>query len=150
MQSFYSSFMPRSRGSMGIFIAIVIAIAIYFLGRSQGWWGNKEENEESPPSDGYVDGEPVNNIPVDNKPKPASFNVDKWLKTGSSGEEVKQLQRNLDRDIQLILMATGRKLNPIGAVDGKFGQKTKDALWNLKCVVETSLRRYDQLPFKKC
>ncbi|MBK7870870.1 MAG: hypothetical protein IPJ74_09370 [Saprospiraceae bacterium] len=119
---------------------------IYLAGRSQGWWGKKEEDAELPPHEDEAPGIPSSNIP--SPVNTSALNVDKWLKTGSRGEEVKQLQRNLDSDIKLIFNLTGKKLNPVGSIDGIFGQKTKDALWNVKNVVEISLRRYSQIPLK--
>ena len=86
--------------------------------------------------------------PVAQPPKSTEPDQFLWLKSGSKGQEVKLLQQKLKKDIDR-LNKKGRKINVVGKIDADFGAKTKDALWNVKGIVETSLYNYDKTPDKQ-
>lgn len=89
-----------------------------------------------------------------------SLDVDKWLKRGSRGNEVKELQKLMNKDIDRINSGRNKvyagtfiPAYPKLVVDGIFGQKTEAALIEItslnlgagKGVKETSIRRYKSI-----
>ena len=77
-------------------------------------------------------------------PATAAIDYDKKLKFGINAKpEVRILQEWVNRDGGRD--ASGKAL----VVDGLFGQKTKDALYNIKSVTEVSLNGYRLLPIKR-
>lgn len=118
---------------------ILFAIVISLFKKSDD---DDDSDKVKPPTDmGYTP--PITTTPASNKP-----DIYKWLTSGSRGQEVKLLQQKLKRDIDR-LNKKGRKINLVGTIDGVFGEKTKDALWNVKGIIETSLYNYDKTADKK-
>ena len=75
---------------------------------------------------------------------PTAIDYDKKLKFGiNANPEVRILQGWINRDGGRD--ASDKQL----VVDGIFGQKTKDALYNIKSVTEVSLNGYRLLPIKR-
>lgn len=107
-------------------IAIVIIAVIYFLTR------NNSTVAQTPASTSGGGSTP--------SPSPNTIDRDKVLKLGSRGEEVKILQRKLNRDgIAYIDPDTNFQTTQKLVVDGNFGRRTLAALKGRASVTSVTL-----------